>query len=267
MTADKLEVEGLVIREAQMGEADEVLTILTADHGKITVSAKGVRSLRSRHAASGQLFAYSTLLLHKPKKYYYITDSFFIENFMGIRYDVEKLALATYLCDVAAEFALEEIADPPLMQLTLNTLYAIAYRDNIPLARIKAAFEFRLICEEGFAPELFSCGICGCDMTETGYLDVMNGRVLCRKCQEQYVNSAAYAMDEATAKIHVRLTPAVLCAMRYIMSAPMKRVLSFQLEKSDGDILAIACERYLINHLEHSFSSLEYYHALQENRL
>ena len=35
--------------------------------------------------------------------------SFFIENFMGIRYDVEKLALATYICDVAAEFALEDI--------------------------------------------------------------------------------------------------------------------------------------------------------------
>jgi len=267
MAAEELEVEGLVIREAQLGEADEILTILTADHGKITISGKGVRSLRNKHAASVQLFSYSTLLLNKPKKYYYITDSFFIENFMGIRYDVEKLALATYLCDVASEFALEDIANPPLMQLTLNTLYAITYRDDIPLSRIKAAFEFRVVCEEGFAPELFSCGICGCDMTETGYLDVMNGRVLCRNCQEQYVNSAAYAMDEATAKIHVRLTPAVLCAMRYIMSAPMKRVLSFQLEKSDSEILSVACERYLLNHLEHSFSSLEYYHALLENRL
>ncbi len=264
---EELEVEGLVIRETQTGEADEILTILTADHGKITISGRGVRSMRNKHAASVQLFAYSTLLLNKPKKYYYITDSFFIENFMGIRYDVEKLALATYLCEVASEFALEDVPNPPLMQLTLNTLYAIAYRDDIPLSRIKAAFEFRVICEEGFAPELYGCGLCRCDLTEGGYLDVMNGRVLCRSCQEQYVNSAAYAMDEATAKIHVRLTPAVLCAMRYILSAPMKKLLSFQVEKSDGDILAVACERYLLNHLEHTFSSLEYYHALLENRL
>ncbi|MBQ8402037.1 MAG: DNA repair protein RecO [Clostridia bacterium] len=264
---EDLEVEGLVIRETVTGEADEILTILTADHGKITISGKGARSMRNRHAASVQLFAYSTLLLHKPKKYYYITDSFFIENFMGIRYDVEKLALATYLCDVASEFSLEEVADPPLMQMTLNALYAIAYREDIPLSRVKAAYEFRVVCEEGFAPELFSCGLCQRDLTEGGYLDVMNGRVLCRECQEKYVNSAAYAMDEATAKIHVRLTPAVLCAMRYIQSAPMKKLLSFQMEKSDGEILAIACERYLLNHLEHTFSSLEYYHALQENRL
>ena len=264
---EELEVEGLVIRETQTGEADEILTILTADHGKITISGRGVRSMRNKHAASVQLFSYSTLLLNKPKKYYYITDSFFIENFMGIRYDVEKLALATYLCDVAAEFSLEDVPNPALMQLTLNALYAIAYRDDIPLARIKAAYEFRVICEEGFAPELFACGLCRCDLTVGGYLDVMNGRVLCRECQEKYVNSAAYAMDEATAKIHVRLTPAVLCAMRYILSATMKKLLSFQVEKSDGEILSVACEWYLLNHLEHTFSSLEYYHALLDNRL
>ncbi|MBQ7922968.1 MAG: recombination protein O N-terminal domain-containing protein, partial [Clostridia bacterium] len=35
---EELEVEGLVIRETQTGEADEILTILTADHGKITIS-------------------------------------------------------------------------------------------------------------------------------------------------------------------------------------------------------------------------------------
>ena len=67
---EELEVEGLVIRETQTGEADEILTILTADHGKITVSGKGVRSMRNKHAASVQLFSYSTLLLNKPKKYY-----------------------------------------------------------------------------------------------------------------------------------------------------------------------------------------------------
>ncbi len=260
---EQLEVEGLVIREANMGESDEVLTILTPDHGKITVSGKGVRSLRMKHAASVQLFSYSTLLLQKKSKYFYIADSYYKENFMGIRYDVEKLALATYLCDVASEFALEEEPNPTLMQITLNSLYALANRPDIPPERVKAAFEFRILCEEGFTPELFSCGLCRCDLVEGGYLDVMNGRVLCKSCQESYVHSPLYEMDETTAKIHVRLTPAVLSAMQYILSAPLKRLLSFQLEKGDGEVLSVACERYLVNHLEHSFRSLEYYHSLR----
>lgn len=261
---ERLEVDGLVIRETITGESDELLNILTAEHGKITIAGRGVRSLRNPHAAAVQLFAYSTLLLDKPKKYYYIRDSFYIENFEKIRYDVEKLALATYLCDIAADFALEEVPDPTLMQLILNALYALAYREDIPPSRVKAAYELRVASEEGFAPALFQCGLCRETLIDGGYLDVMNGRVLCKSCQEQYVHSAAYAMDEATAKIHVRLTPAALSAMQYIVTAPIKRFLSFQLAKTDGEVLAVACERYLVNHVEHSFSSLEYYHSLQK---
>jgi len=264
---EKIEIDGLVLRETQIGEADELLTILTADRGRITISGKGVRKIRSQHAAAVQQFSYSTLLLHKPSKYYYIADSMLIENFMGIRYDVEKLALASYLCDVAADFSLEGEGDPVLMQLTLNALYAVSYREQIPLDRIKAAYEFRLLCEEGYAPDLRWCGMCHEEIRENSYLDVMNGRILCRECQERYVHSADYAMDESTAKIHVRLTPAVLCAMQYIQTVPIKRILSFQLEKGDDAVLAVACERYLINHLERTFSSLEFYHALRENRL
>jgi len=264
---EKIEVDGLVLREIQVGESDELLTVLTADRGRITVSGKGVRRIKSQHAAAVQQFSYSTLLLHKPNQYYYVADSLLLENFMGIRYDVEKLALASYLCDVAFDFSLEGIADPILMQLTLNALYAVSYRDKIPLDRIKAAYEFRLLCEEGYAPDLRGCGMCHCELHENCYLDVMNGRVLCKDCQERYVHSVEYAMDDTTSKIHVRLTPAVLLAMRYIQCAPTKRLLSFQLEKSDDDVLAVACERYLTNHLERTFSSLEFYHALRENRL
>lgn len=264
---ERLEVDGLVIRETITGESDELLNILTAEHGKITIAGRGVRSLRNPHAAAVQLFAYSTLLLDKPKKYYYIRDSFYIENFEKIRYDVEKLALATYLCDIATEFALENEPDPTLMQLILNALYALAYRENIPAAQIKAAYELRVCCAEGYAPELFTCGLCRESLGDGGYLDVMNGRVLCRECQESYVHSAAYAMDEATAKIHVRLTPAALLAMQYIDVAPPKRFLSFQLGKTDLEVLGVACERYLINHVEHTFSSLEYYHSLQKEQL
>lgn len=264
---ERLEVDGLVIRETITGDSDELLNILTADHGKIVIAGRGVRSLRNPHAAAVQLFAYSTLLLDKPKNYYYIRDSFYIENFEKIRYDVEKLALATYMCDAAAEFAMEDVPNPTLMQLILNALYALAYREDIPDTKIKAAYELRLISEEGFAPEIRTCGLCREPLLDGGYLDVMNGRVLCKACQEQYVHSAAYAMDDVTAKIHVRLTPAALSAMQYILAAPPKRLLSFQLDKSDLAVLGVACERYFLNHVEHSYSSLEYYHSLQKFHL
>jgi len=260
----EIEADGLVIRELETGEADQILTLLTAEYGKVVVSAKGVRSIRSKHYASAQLFTYSTFQLRKTHKFFYITDTSYIENFMEIRYDVEKLALANYFCEIAYDISLEDEPEAELLQLLLNALYAIAKRDDIPLSRIKAAFEFRVVCQGGFQPELERCGICEEMLTENCYMDVMNGRVLCKRCQERYIHSPDYLLDESTAKIHIRLTPSVLCALRYIAAATPKRILSFQLDGEDNVLLGIAAERYMLNHLERNFASLDYYKSILE---
>ena len=263
---DLMEVDGLVIREAKFGEADEMITLLTADRGKLSVSGKDVRRLNNRNAATSQLFTYATFSLRKPKQCYYINDSTYIENFMGIRFDVERLALATYLCAIADDLAMPDVADPELMQMTLNALYALSDRDDIPPERVKAAYEFRAICHAGFQPDLLLCAGCHAGKVEEPmYLDVMNGRLFCKECQEAYVHSADYAMDDTTAKIHIRISPSVRRAMYYIAVAPVKKLFSFRVtEAEDKTVLGIACERYLLNHLEHSFPSLDFYKKVKD---
>ena len=41
--------DGLVIKEAPVGESDKLITVLTKDKGKILISAKGVRSQKSKN--------------------------------------------------------------------------------------------------------------------------------------------------------------------------------------------------------------------------
>jgi len=47
--------------------------------------------------------------------------------------------------------------------------------------------------------------------------------------------------------------------MRYIVSCPQERLLSFSLPEDDMYILGKVTEGYLINHLEHSFNTLDFY--------
>jgi DNA repair protein RecO (recombination protein O) len=255
---EEIELDGLVIREVETGEADKMITLLTGERGRLNISGKGLSSIRHKYAASSQLFSYSTYLLKRKTKYWYIADAFYIDNFMELRYDVEKLSLANYVCDVAYEFAQEEIENRELMSLTLNTLYALAKRD-LPQEILRGAFEFRLAVQEGFMPDLSGCGICGRDVSgEDSTLDVMNGRLLCRKCRAQLENDPDYLADE-TAKILIRVSPAVLAALRYIEAAEPKKFLSFSLDRTELPLFSVVCERYLLNHVEHGFSSLEYY--------
>ena len=261
MTED-IEVDGLVVRETKTGEADKVLTILTGKLGRITVSGKGVSSMKNKYAANAQLFTYSTFQLRKKGNFYYIRDAYYIENFMNIRYDVVKLSLANYVVDVVSELAQEDAEDSELLSLALNTLYAIANRD-IPLGMIKAAFEFRTAVIEGFMPDLSACGRCGCDMENGGVIDVMNGRVLCEKCRTLLENDPDFIRDDSSQKIFIRITPSVLAALRYIETAPTKKFISFTLDESELPLFSVVCERYLLNHIEHGFASLDYYKKIK----
>ncbi len=260
---EDIEVDGLVVREVKTGEADKIITLLTADYGRITITGKGVGSMRNKHAASAQLFSYSTFQLRKKGEFYYIRDTFFIECFMNIRYDVEKLSLANYVCDVVYDLSVENTEDRELLSLALNTLYAIANMDKFPLDHIRAAFEFRAAVQAGFMPDLSGCGICGCEPEGESTLDVMNGRVLCRKCRILLESDPTFIADESQAKIFLRLSYPVLCALRYIEGAGVKKFLLFSLDKTEQTLFSLITERYLLNHLEHGFSSLDYYKKIK----
>lgn len=258
---EQLRVNGLVVRETQIGEYDKLLTVVTEEMGRITVSGKGVRSLKSKHMPTTQLFCYSSFVLRKSRSCFYISDSSLHESFFGLRMDLNKLALASYLCDVAAELAVEGVGDTDLLRLTLNTLYALANNDTVPMSQLKAAFELRCAAIEGFLPNLTACDVCSEGTNRQFYLDVMNGRILCRECM-QTVRRTDDLIDDGTAHIYLRLTPAVLDAMRYVISAPDRRYLSFSLHEDEQALFVSVCEKYLLNHMEHGFYSLEFYKSL-----
>ena len=258
---EQLRVRGLVVRETQTGEYDKILTVITEEMGRISVSGKGVRSLKSKHMPATQLFCYSDFVLRKSHGFFYISDSALRESFFNLRMDLNKLALASYLCDVAAEFAVEGVGDEELLRLTLNTLYALAGTRPIPLVQIKAAFELRVAAIEGYLPDLSACGNCGTQTAGGFVLDVMNGRLLCVDCLRT-IRRTEDLTDESTAHIYLRLTPAVLEAMRFTIGAPGGRYLSFTLAEDELGRYASACEKYLLNHIEHGFYTLEFYKSL-----
>lgn len=60
--------QGIVLTRVNYGEADRILTILTPDHGKIRVMAKGVRRVKSKLAGGVELFSVSDITYIPGKK-------------------------------------------------------------------------------------------------------------------------------------------------------------------------------------------------------
>ena len=256
--SDRITVHGLCVRETETGEADKIITLVTEEQGRMSVSAKGVKSLKSRNMAATQPFCYSLFTLNKSKKYYYIEESELIESFWDLRSDIDKMSLGAYICDVCADVSVENSPDPELLRLTLNTLYAIA--KGWDRRKVKAAFELRCASVIGFCPDLGVCGACGEEIAGDGYLDIMNGRLLCKSCKPRA--EIEEEIEGATSRLYILITHSVIDAMRYIVGAAPERFLSFSLGEDDMYLLSNAAETYLINHLEHSFHTLDFYKSV-----
>lgn len=258
--------DGLIIKERAMGESDKLLTVLTADKGKILICAKGVRSLKSKNASLCHAFTYANFEYYERNGMFWLASGEVKEHFLGLGSPLEALALAAYVADVADELSGENFSDTTLLRLLLNTLFAIENSIR-PYPLIKGAFEFFAAAHAGFAPDLSACEKCGKGIEDTDkmVLDVMNGALLCSECiadkKLPLTNDIAEYDRFETKNILLPLSPEVVMAIRYAVSADLKRLYSFALtKKSDLSLFSEAGETYLQNHLERGFETLGFYH-------
>ena len=197
--------KALVLREVKYKEADRILTLFTADNGKITAKARGA--------------------LRKGR-------------------DIAAFALGSYFAECVEALSVEDQKDPELLSLALNSLWALSRALHDP-RKIKAAFELRLMSLSGYRPSVEHCAACGAEQPQEPVLDLLDGRLYCRKC---CTRGSAVSLDSGS-----------LEAMRFVLSAPPKQIFSFDLEPDPLITLGFATENYLLTQTERSFGTLDYY--------
>ena len=150
---DYLTTRGLVLRTTEYKETDRILTVLSADHGLLTMKARGVRSNRSKLKGACQLLTYAEFTVGEAHGFSSITEATAIEMFPELRTDIVLLSLASYFAQLAEVLSQEDAASPALLPLILNALFALAKLKKPPKL-VKAATELRLAALAGYQPEL-----------------------------------------------------------------------------------------------------------------
>ena len=239
---------GLVLRETLSKEADKILTVLTAEKGKLTVIARGARRKNSRLAAAAELYAYSEMTAYESHGYMMLTEAATKELFPGLRTDVEALALANYFAELTESLAGEGEDASPLLRHLLNAFYALGELKKDPRL-VKAAFEVRLMSLAGFAPLLEHCMACGEGVEEGAAFDLLGGGLLCPRCAREYRA--------------LPLCPASLAALRHLVSASPKKLYSFALEGEALAETASLAERYTLLQMDRRFSALDLYKSMK----
>lgn len=241
-----LKTQGLVLRQVNYQDTDQILTVLTRDFGRMTLKARGVRRNSSRLKGACQLLACSEFVIFEHKGFYTINEATAVQMFPELRGDIVTLSLASYFAQAAEVLAPENLPSPELLSLTLNALYALC-RKLAPEDLIKAAFELRLAAVSGYMPELSGCAACGSATPDR--FDVAGGVLLCADC----------AAGEGQ---RLPVSPGCLAAMRYIVTCDKKKLFSFRVEGQARRELCELSETYLLTQLERGFYTLDFYKSL-----
>ena len=247
---EKIVTKGLVLRETQTKEADKILTVLTAEHGKLAVIARGARRKNSKIAAASQLLAFSELVLYEQRGWMMLSEASTLSLWDNVRRDVELLSLASYFAEMAEAVTGEDVPAGETLSLLLNVLYALDALHKPP-ELVKAAFELKLLSLSGYEPLVADCAVCGTTAPEEPVFDAEQGVVLCRKC-------AGVAAGRL-----LPLDPGSLAAMRHVIGAEKKRMLSFALNGETMKHFARACESFSRVQLDRDFRTLDFYKSLR----
>lgn len=242
---------GIVIREMRQGENDKLLTILTPQ-GKIYALAKGVKKISSKNAPACQLFVYSEYELIQKSGRNIVKTAVSKELFYNMRADMARYSLACYFAEVLFHVTTENNDETETLRLFLNTLYALANKPEIPLWQIKGAFELKLMCILGFAPDFTTCFGCGCEIeiVRSNVFSFEEAALICEKCRKGDVAfSCTVSVDTCL-------------ALKYISTSSPSGFLSFSLDETNSAEFSFICENYLLHKTERSYETLKIYKSI-----
>ena len=249
-----LTTKALVLREVNYKEADKILTALTADEGKMTVSARGVRRKSGATAAACQQLCWGEFTLYEYQGRWAVKEAAAERRFEGVRGDLEKLALASDFAEVTETLAEEGQPEPELLSLTLNSLHALD-KLSLPPTQVKTAFEWKAMALAGYEPMTDGCAVCGREPPESPQIHL-----------GERVGHGAPCREEVVYFLTMPLSPSALAALRHIVGGDPKRLLSFRVDEASLSQLAQASEAYLMTRLERGFRTLDFYKTLTLSR-
>ena len=219
---------GIVLRTHKLGEADRILVVMTAEHGKVRAVAKGVRKTTSKFGGRLEPLAHVNLLVRVGRSLDVIAQAETIDHFRPLRTELGLLTHAMAMVEAIDQVAPEREPATHLYRMLLGGLRTLAAG---PSALVVPAFYWKLLAAEGVAPELDSCVSCGSPGPLVAF-SVEEGGALCRTCRRG-----------------PGLTEAALVLLRRILGGDLVAVLREPASPTTHDVEVLAV-RSLEHHLE-----------------
>lgn len=177
----ELKVNALMLRAVDYGENDKILTLLTAEYGKISAGIKGVKKPAAKLKFAAQPFCFAEYILAKKGDKYTVINCTECESFYDLRTDINKFYAASAAIEAVSALTYEGGDCAEIFYECVKTLSAMCAGDErLPLIK----FLIFLLEKSGYALSLDNCAECGAPLIDAEKLrfDMDAGAFTCFDC-------------------------------------------------------------------------------------
>lgn len=154
--------EAFVVRSYKLGEADQILVLLTKEHGVVRAVATGIRKTNSRFGSRLGRFTRVDVQLYPGRSLYKVTDAQTVATYAAaIVADPDTYFAAAAILEMAQIFGAEEASAEVIFTAVDDSLALLAAGGDLPLVSVADRFVLTCLRETGWMPSLVDCCQCG----------------------------------------------------------------------------------------------------------
>lgn len=149
----QLLTQGIILSRTDYGEADRIISLLTPDHGKLRLMAKGVRKVKSKLAGGIELFSVSHITFIQGKNEVgTLISTRLIKHYGSIVKSIDRVQLGYELIK-ALDKATEDEPEREYFEL-LQQAFEALNNTAVPRELIRTWFQAQLLGLAGHRPNL-----------------------------------------------------------------------------------------------------------------
>lgn len=238
--------KGIVLRRINLNEADQIITVLTEDEGKISLMASGSRRLKNKFCGRLEPFYHLSLNYFQGRDLGHLNEAEILEVLAPLEYNLKSKGILFFMAEITAKLVAEGQECNEVYNLLKDCLNQF---DEASGEVILLGFMVKLLTRLGF---MASWNICSrsnqsINLSQPHYLSLRDASVI----RSGYAEPA-----------DIRLTPSVIKWVNYMQKESFAHLKMVRPSPGEQAEVAFIMQRVFGNIVNYPFRSEAFLHAV-----
>ncbi len=188
----EFKTDALVLRAADYGENDKIVTLLTADRGKIAAGMKGVKKAGAKLKFAAQPFCFAEYVLASRGERNTVVSASLHDGFYPLRERLDAYYAAVCVLEACDKLVLGETAEADGREILLSAVHALSGIAEGDSAFLLIRFLTEALALSGFPLRADVCAACGKPLGDRLGFDFKDGAFCCAECGGAAASKSTY---------------------------------------------------------------------------